>query len=197
MNSLLETLGSTAVNLSRNPLAVIALFLVLIYGIVVYLFGAESASLEANLKLILILFIVLFPVCVLVVFTWLVTHHHTKLYAPGDFKQEELFVKLSREISEDPSKKFATEKLEEIKKPDEEKLETNPAVDIDLDHEIILRILQNEYRIEFVREMVAWILTNNTAFVKNLTPEMMREFQEKAETILQQRYPDWDIKRIW
>jgi lipopolysaccharide export LptBFGC system permease protein LptF len=63
----------------RNPLGIIALFIVLIYGFasLVLTFGANLQSEE---RLPIVWFLVLFPVLALVVFGWLVSRHHAKLY---------------------------------------------------------------------------------------------------------------------
>ncbi len=75
----------------RNPLGIIGLFVFLIYGIAGVVFAQSVPVLRYKLQLILTLFVVLFPVVILVVFYLLVTKHHGKLYAPGDFKDERLF----------------------------------------------------------------------------------------------------------
>ena len=82
MGSPLDEFGKTAQRLSRNPLGIIALFIVLIYGIAGLVFGTASASLQPNERLPLVWFLVLFPCVVLVAFYLLVTRHHTKLCAP-------------------------------------------------------------------------------------------------------------------
>ena len=63
--------GLIAKGLARNPLGIIALFIVLVYGFasLVTLF---SSSLSVGERLPLVYFLVVFPVLVLVVFTWLV-----------------------------------------------------------------------------------------------------------------------------
>ncbi|MEO5886176.1 MAG: response regulator [Anaerolineales bacterium] len=85
--------GQTAKSLARNPLGIIALFIVLIYG-VAGLVTAFASSLTASERLLLIWFLVIFPVIVLVVFAWLVSKHSGKLFSPGDFKNEENYVKM-------------------------------------------------------------------------------------------------------
>lgn len=89
----IKSFGNTAKSLARNPLGIIALFIVLIYG-VAGLITAFSGTLEANERIILILFLVIFPFFVLVVFTWLVSKHSEKLFSPSDFKNEENYVKM-------------------------------------------------------------------------------------------------------
>ena len=63
------------------------LFIVLIYGIAGLVSVFVPGIGETN-RSILILFLVLFPVAVLVVFAWLVSFHHTKLYPPQAYRDE-------------------------------------------------------------------------------------------------------------
>jgi hypothetical protein len=89
----LGTFGGTAVSLARNPLGIIALFLVLVYGFAA-LVTAFPGSMSEPEKLPLVYFLVVFPVLVLAVFTWLVARHSNKLFAPSDFKDESNYVKM-------------------------------------------------------------------------------------------------------
>ena len=89
----INSFGQTAKSLSRNPLGIIALFIVLIYG-VAGLVTAFSSSLTASERLPLIWFLVIFPILVLIVFAWLVSQHSGKLFSPSDFKNEENYVKM-------------------------------------------------------------------------------------------------------
>ena len=91
MASPLSEFGQTAQRLARNPLGIIALFIVLVYGIAGLVLGFSAANLQPNEKLPLIWFLVIFPVIVLAAFLWLVAHHHMKLYAPHDFPDKEGF----------------------------------------------------------------------------------------------------------
>lgn len=80
----------TAEKLAKNPLGIIALFIVLVYAL-----SASTlifSQIPYDLQKILIYFIVIFPVFVLVVFFILVTKHHDKLYSPSDFKDESNFM---------------------------------------------------------------------------------------------------------
>jgi hypothetical protein len=86
-----ETFAASAKNLSRNPLGIIALFIVLIYGFAALTLGLNSGLQPAE-RAPLIWFLVVFPVFVLVVFGWLVSKHHDKLYAPSDYKSDEGFL---------------------------------------------------------------------------------------------------------
>ncbi len=88
----LPNFGSTAKGLARNPLGIIALFIVLIYGFAALTLGF-NAKLEASERLPIVWFLVVFPVAVLVLFGWLVSCHHEKLYAPSDFRSDDVFLK--------------------------------------------------------------------------------------------------------
>ena len=77
-----HTFGETAKGLARNPLGIIALFIVLIYGLACLVVG--TGKLESSERLPMIWFLVIFPVIVLGVFTWLMVSHHVKFYSPQD-----------------------------------------------------------------------------------------------------------------
>lgn len=91
MSNPLKDFASAAQGLAKNPLGIIALFIVLIYGFACLVVGASS-QLDAGERLPIIWFMVAFPVIVLAVFGWLVSRHHTKLYAPSDYKDETHFL---------------------------------------------------------------------------------------------------------
>ncbi len=87
----IKDFGRTAKGLSRNPLGIIALFIVLIYGFAALLL-IFSENLNTTHVTVSVLFIVLFPLIVLYTFYRLVTKHPGKLYAPSDYRNEQLFV---------------------------------------------------------------------------------------------------------
>ncbi|HEY9141059.1 MAG TPA: response regulator [Bryobacteraceae bacterium] len=91
MNDQINSFGTTAKSLARNPLGIIALFIVLVYGFA-SLVTAFAGSFTAAERLPLIYFLISFPVLVLGVFTWLVSKHSGQLYAPSDFRNEENYV---------------------------------------------------------------------------------------------------------
>ena len=93
MNDQLRNFGETAKGLARNPLSIIALFIVLVYGFA-SLVTAFAGSFTAAERLHLIYFLILFPVLVLIVFAWLVSKHSGRLFAPSDFRDEENYVKM-------------------------------------------------------------------------------------------------------
>jgi CheY-like chemotaxis protein len=80
-----------AVSLARNPLGIIALFIVMVYGFACLLLGLSSNGLDVVDRRIFVVFLVSFPVLVLALFGWLVTQHAAKLYGPLDYKREETF----------------------------------------------------------------------------------------------------------
>ena len=93
MNIKFKEFGETATTLARNPLGIIALFIVLVYGLaaLVTTFGSSFSTAE---RLPLIYFLVIFPILVLTVFSWLVSKHSGKLFAPSDFRDEANYVKM-------------------------------------------------------------------------------------------------------
>ena len=93
MNSAIHTFGETAKGLARNPLGIIALFIVLVYGFA-SLVAINANSFTAGERLPLIYFLVFFPVLVLIAFVWLVSKHSDKLYSPSDFSDEKNYMKL-------------------------------------------------------------------------------------------------------
>lgn len=104
-----------AKDLARNPLGIIALFISLIYGFANLLLGSSADKLTAPERWPIIIFIVTFPILVLVTFYKLVTKHHGKLYAPGDFKDDKSFLRtLSPEEQERKLEKEVKESFTEI-----------------------------------------------------------------------------------
>lgn len=86
----MKDFGDIAVKLSRNPLGVLSLAFVFVYGIAGYV--CTSSSLQADERRILIWFIVLFPLTILLAFYRLVAIHNTKLFGPSDFTDESNFL---------------------------------------------------------------------------------------------------------
>lgn len=82
----------SASKLARNPLGILALMIVLVYAIAGLVTSTDG--LGSTERLILIIFLVSFPVVVLLTLYILVAKHHDKLYAPTDFVNEDNFVRL-------------------------------------------------------------------------------------------------------
>ncbi len=89
----LEKFGNAAGRLSRNPLGIIALFIVLVYGIAALVLGTSLNNLEPGERTPLIWFLVLFPILVLFAFLWLVTKFPRSIYSPDYFETDEGFLK--------------------------------------------------------------------------------------------------------
>jgi cytochrome bd-type quinol oxidase subunit 2 len=87
--------GKTARDLARNPLGVIALFIVLIYGMATIIV-VEGNKLTSFQRDVFVWFLSTYPVIVLLTFAWLVNRHSEKLYAPQDFKNQAHWVGLQR-----------------------------------------------------------------------------------------------------
>lgn len=86
----LSTFSENAKHFAKNPIGVIALFIVLIYGFasLTIIFGTK---IPADGLMPLIWFLFFFPFCVLLLFGWLVSEHHEKLYSPADFRSDDGF----------------------------------------------------------------------------------------------------------
>lgn len=101
----ITTFISKSKDFTRNPLGIIALFISLIYGFACLVLSTSLKNLQGQFeRLPLIWFIITFPIFILIAFTYLVIHHHEKLYAPSDFEDEGNFIEVFRgnkEISDD------------------------------------------------------------------------------------------------
>ena len=74
-----KSFGETATALSKNPLGIIALFIVLVYGIAA-LVTVVPTSLTVTDRAPLIYFFVLFPILVLALFGWIVVYKPVNLF---------------------------------------------------------------------------------------------------------------------
>src|SRR3546814_3367303 len=97
MNEPVKGFGDSAVSLAHSPLGIIALFIVLIYGFASLMTVAGNFAPEE--RIILVYFLVGFPVLVFVVFAWLVTDHNAKLFGPSHFKNEENYLKMMQVVA--------------------------------------------------------------------------------------------------
>jgi len=97
----IKDFGQAAIKMSKNPLGIIGLMFVLVYGIAGVV--SISSTFKNDERYIITWFLVLFPVLVVLVFFRLVTKHHSKLCAPSDFSNEENFVGLiNNQIANSP-----------------------------------------------------------------------------------------------
>ena len=107
----LKDFGDIAVKLSRNPLGVLSLAFVFVYGIAGYV--CMSSSLQGDERKIIVWFIVLFPMFILLTFYRLVTNHNTKLFGPSDFSDESNFLKYSSgQISPEQARQYELKSTE-------------------------------------------------------------------------------------
>lgn len=90
MQRMLRDFGDIAVKLSRNPLGVLSLAFVLVYGIAGLV--CASSALQAGERLVLVWFVALFPMVAFAAFYRLVTKHASKLFGPSDFSDEASFL---------------------------------------------------------------------------------------------------------
>ena len=82
---------ASAKALARNPLGIIALFIVLVYAVASVVISFARAEFYLNPLHPAVLFLAIFPLVVLGAFTYLVARHHRHLYAPNDFKDSREF----------------------------------------------------------------------------------------------------------
>lgn len=85
------SLCKSAKSLARNPLGIIALFIVLVYAVASIVISLAKQEFYANPFHPAVLFLAIFPLAVLIVFAYLVAKHHRNLYGPQDLKDENLF----------------------------------------------------------------------------------------------------------
>ena len=95
MSDQLSEFGAIAKGFARNPLGIIALFIVLVYGFACVV-TAAAWSFTPGERVPLIYFLVFFPILVLGVFTWLVSRHSGNLFAPADFKDESNYLRMQK-----------------------------------------------------------------------------------------------------
>lgn len=84
--------AETAKGFTGNPLGIIALFLVLVYGFATLTFlFADNLHDSADY---MVWFLIIFPFVAFFGFLWLVSKHHAKLYSPKDFRNDHDFLRL-------------------------------------------------------------------------------------------------------
>lgn len=165
MDMNLEQFGNIAQKLAKNPLGIIALFIVLVYGIAAMVLGVSADNLESLHKTILVCFLGLFPVCVLLAFMWLVANHHTKLYAPSDFRDDSGFFRNStpeeqRQRVEADVAQLENEELssltpskEKRKEPISNAIISDVRAQYLLAEELVFRELESEYKVSIRRHI--------------------------------------------
>ncbi len=158
MNSSISEFSKAAQKLSRNPLGIIALFIVLVYGIAALLLGVSSSNLQPNERLPLIYFLVIFPFIVLIAFYRLFSNHHFKLYAPNDFQDKEGFFRALSPLEQ-------KQKLEEEIKSIEEETKTNGIIlPIPSKEELLSTELEGSGILKTISTRHAYVLAEELAF---------------------------------
>lgn len=106
---------SAVSNLVKNPLGIIGLFILLVYGIASLLIGIGGKTIFSENQIwLLVIFLIGFPLIVLAVFYWLVTRHHEKLYAPKDYQNDDAFLKtisITKASKEEIREKYEKEQI--------------------------------------------------------------------------------------
>jgi hypothetical protein len=161
MQTGLKEFGDIAKKLSVNPLGIIALFIVLVYGIAALVLGISASNFEPGERLPLIWFLVCFPPIVLFTFTWLVAKHHAKLYAPKDFPDPSQFLQILDPSQQRKKLESEVELLEDQKEETETKmLLSSPSKSrnllmarVLLSEDLVMRELASEYGVDISRQM--------------------------------------------
>ena len=157
----LKEFGDIAKKLSVNPLGIIALFIVLVYGIAALVLGLSSSSFEPGERLPLIWFLVGFPPIVLFTFAWLVAKHHAKLYAPKDYPDPTQFLQTLSTDQQRKKLEYEVELLED-KKPEIEVTRSQSSsgtprnvlmARVLLAEDLVLRELSADYGVDIRRQM--------------------------------------------
>jgi len=158
---MLKDFVAAAQKMTKNPLGILALLIVLVYAIAGIVSG--SGNFVSPERIILVWFLVLFPVIVLFNLTYLVTKHHDKLYAPSDFADERNFVKLIDSRLKD-SPRFR--QLEAVSSALEEEINAIAAKDSDQDdaQEPLAALPEetSQRRLEPEKEKVLYVLRDGT-----------------------------------
>lgn len=152
--------------LTKNPLGVIGLFIVLVYGIAGLVMSTSGADLDQFERRLLVLFLVIFPMLVLGCFIWLVMRHHTKLYAPSDFQNDESFIQLTPE----EQRRKIEEDIEEIQASSDisgGKPEADLRRSLVTAEDLVLRDLELEYGVQVNRQVRLAGVSMDGLFVKD------------------------------
>ena len=152
----IDEFGKAAQKLSRNPLGIIALFIVLVYGIAALVLGISSSSLQSNERLPLIYFLIFFPVIVLIAFYRLVSKHHVKLYAPNDYQDKEGFFRALSPLEQKQKLEEEIKTIEEETKLGEKEPKTSPKdklVSVEMEGSGILKTISTRHAYVLAEEL--------------------------------------------
>jgi hypothetical protein len=91
--NMVNEFADSAKSLARNPLGIIALFIVLVYAMASVVISFAKPEFYQHAEHPAVWFLTIFPCIVLFVFTYLVAKHHRKLYGPSDDSDQKDFLK--------------------------------------------------------------------------------------------------------
>jgi hypothetical protein len=158
MISSIGTFADSTFKFTKNPLGIIGLFIVLLYGFASLVLGFSN-NLDSNQRWPLIWFLIIFPVMILISFIWLVINHHTKLYSPNDFRTDDSFIRLSTPEEQ------KTQKYEEYKNQDE------PAIP---------DIVEGEHRQNSIRVLMNKAILSEELVMRQLESEFGKSFKRNV-----------------
>lgn len=163
--------GETATKLSRSPLGIIGLFIVLVDLFAAAVAGPFGSHLNPIQVWALLAFIIGFPLVVFVSFVWLLVKHHTKLYAPSDYRTDDAFIKtlsvheqylrISQKTAPTPeNKENAKQQLDDIRYSLKRDVKKTPNMieekqrreDYLIAEDLSLRVLQAEFKESIKRQ---------------------------------------------
>jgi len=204
----LQAFARTAKDLARNPLGIIALFILLVYGFACLVLGITGASLETTERQPLVWFLVIFPIIVLCAFYRLVARHHRKLYAPSDFQDESHFLGELAEtlVARQPRAAASPEQVETLLRAGDGSAVVLRNEEV-ITQDLISRGLYNDSEAErvLVRQLAIaqaglWfertyymIFGSQIRLLKNLNEKKQSindDFVANYFSVIQQRYPD-------
>lgn len=153
--------GATAKGLAKNPIGIVALFLVLIYGFAALLLGTSATTLTEAQRWPLVWFLVLFPLMLLGAFVYLVVFHHEKLYSPSEYRDERHFF---RKLAPNEQKARLEEEVKQLEEtgaqagvsPDEQfrpLSREEVRLNVSLAEDLAIRALEQELGVSVSREV--------------------------------------------
>lgn len=157
-------MGESKPKLLMTPLVIISAFVSLVE--ITLTVGIVQTS--GSVQLILTWFAVLFPVLIAIGFFVLLWSKPYHLYAPTEYSQ-------SGSASE-----FISAIRQDRQLSDELKTISGEHVESKTEQLLLSGLLNTQQKIFVLEKMVEWVLSNNTAFVKNLTSEMMDKIRADA-----------------
>lgn len=119
MDNLISSFHKSNKAFTRNPLGIIALFILLVYAMASLVFS--FSELDYYLQIAFSVFLIGFPILVLCIFNNLVINHNDKLYSPGDWPDQKIYFEILklRFQKADNIRDISSKRIEEFKETDE------------------------------------------------------------------------------